>query len=459
MVPIMFSGSGVALWRRRYLTLLATAMASFITPFTTSSVTLAFPRISMEFSVGLADVNWVTNSFLVALASSVLAIGRFSDYFGRGRVFVVGLVVLTLTSITLSWVRSYSELLILRFIQGIASAMISATAIAIISDVFPRERRGLAIGVNTAAVYLGLSLGPLVGGYVIEFYGWRTLFVVKVVIALLSLVVALSSVDLRRSTYVRPSIRRSIIISLLVALTIYGASSINTFLGLTSLSLGLVLLIITFIVESRNPEILHPSLLTRKPLAANLAALLNYSATFAIAIALSNYLQKIRHLHPSETGLLLTIQPLTQMILSPLAGSLADRYEPSTTASVGMLIVSLGLSTLLLISPNTPLQYLTLALAVLGVGFAFFASPNTTAIMNMSPKEAYASASALLATMRFLGQSLSTSVMTSVMSFQRDLMDSIRTSLTIYIGLSIIGVFLSLLARGGKPRTPKALTS
>jgi MFS family permease len=228
---------------------------------------------------------------------------------------------------------------------------------------------------------------------------------------------------------------------------IYGTSSMSTLQGFLTMVIGLLLFTTLLFLEYINPRILHSSMFKRNFLTANMAALLNYSATYALTILLSAYLQKLRNLTPSETGLILTTQPVIQASLSPLSGLLADRYNPLTPASLGMIIITTGIFSLIFISSNTSITYLIYTLIVLGVGFALFASPNTTGIMNMSPREAYGTATALLATMRFLGQALSTSIITSIMSIQRNLIIAIKTSLIVYTALGVIGTILSLIAR------------
>ena len=430
-----------------YGILLATTTASFLTPFTTSSIAVALPVIAGEFNVSLASVNWVVNAFLIALASTVLVIGRVSDWLGRGRVFTLGIILFMITSLLTSLARSYVDVIICRFFQGIATAMISSTAVAVLSEELPRERRGLGIGINTTAVYLGLSLGPLVGGYLTNYFGWRSLFTLKTVVSLMSLAIALRTVKLRWGSTSRPNITTSLLITSSIAMIIYGTSTIGNLYGLITTSFGSVLLVTTLLLERSSPKVLNPSLLKKKLLVANIAALLNYSATYALTVLLSTYLQKLRGLTPSDAGLILTTQPILQVMLSPIAGLLADRYDPSILATIGMATITSGVFSLTFINYETPITYLVYVLAVLGIGFAFFSSPNTTAIMNMSPREAYGSATALLATMRFLGQALSISVITSVMVMQGDLMTAIKTSLTIYIFLSITGTLLSLIPR------------
>jgi len=263
----------------------------------------------------------------------------------------------------------------------------------------------------------------------------------------MSILIAVKCLRLVRGSELKPNVLISLLVVVSITAIIYGTSSISTLHGFFMTIIGGVLFITVLFLEYTNPRILHSSMFRKSFLAANTAALLNYSATYALTILLSTYLQKLRSLTPSETGLILTTQPVIQAILSPISGLLADRYNPLTLASLGMVIITSGIFSLTFISIETPITYLIYALIVLGVGFALFASPNTTGIMNMSPREAYGTAIALLATMRFLGQALSTSIITSIMSIQKNLIVAINTSLIIYTALSITGVALSLIAR------------
>ncbi|MEM4488516.1 MAG: MFS transporter [Desulfurococcaceae archaeon] len=358
---------------RRYgIVLMSTASASFLTPFTTSSIALALPLLSEEFGVNLGEVNWVVNAFLMALSSSVLVVRRVSDWIGRGRIFLAGITLMAVSLSVTPLAHDYGGLLLCRFIQGISASMISSTAIPALVDALPRGRRGLGIGVNAMSVYIGLSLGPLLGGYVIEKFGWRGLFLLKALIVTVALAVALPMAKLGRGTAPRPHVVKLILTSLSVALMVYGTSSINTALGLLLASLGTALFAFNLVDERRNPKLLSREILSKRPVAANLSALFNYSATYALAIILSMYLQRVRGLQPADAGLVLAVQPVVQAALSPLAGYLADRRDPSVVASMGMFVIATGICSLLLVTPVSPLVNLLAVLAVLGAGFAFF---------------------------------------------------------------------------------------
>ncbi len=425
--------------------LLATTLASFLTPFTSSSIAIALPLMASEFEISLASVNWVVNAFLIPLASTVLVFGRISDWLGRSRVFKLGLVLFTISSLAVFTARGFTDLMVYRFIQGLAAAMITSTAIAVLGEVAPRERRGLAIGLNTMAVYLGLSTGPLLGGYLTSCCGWRSLFAFKTLVSLLALLVALKTVESSRTVSPRPSIPVLVFTATSISMIIYGASNLNSLIGLVVALTGCISLSTVLLVERWSSRILHSKLFNTRIIAAVVATLLNYSATYALTVLLSNYLQKLRGLPPSETGLILSIQPVVQVLLSPIAGFLGDHYNPSIIASTGMAVITIGVYSLTLLTPEAPLTQLYPALIILGAGFAFFASPNTTAVLNMSPREAYGSANALLATMRFLGQALSMSIITTIMTIQEDLALAVETSLVIYVFLCIVGTLLSLI--------------
>ncbi|MCR6669434.1 MAG: MFS transporter, partial [archaeon YNP-WB-040] len=378
--------------------------------------------------------------------------GVIGDWLGRSRIFIAGVAMFAITSSIMVIVHDYLSLLVFRLLQGLAASMISSTAVAILSELLPIERRGMGIGLNTMAVYIGLTLGPLIGGYITNYFGWRTLFILKAFIAFLSLSLAITLPKTSRGVSVKPNFKMSALIVSSIIMIIYGASNINSPYGVIMASLGFIALTSTLLMERRSPKLIHPMILRRKPLSANISALLNYSATYALTILLSSYLQRLRGLNPSEAGLILTTQSIFQAALSPITGLLADKYNPSILASMGMFTITFGIIGLTQINPTTPINQIIYTLIILGVGFAFFSSPNTTAIMNMSPKEAYGSTSALLATMRFLGQAISTSITTSIMNIQGDLMTTIKTSMAIYAILSILGALLSLTAGMEKPR-------
>ena len=162
------------------ITLLVTTAASFLTPFMGSSVNIALPSIGHEFSMSAILLGWVAYSFLLAAATVLVPIGRIADIWGRKRIFSFGLVIYTLSSFLCAVAVSSYSLIAFRLLQGVGGAMIFGTSIAILTSVFQVGERGRALGINVASVYLGLSAGPFLGGFLTEHFGWRSIFLINV---------------------------------------------------------------------------------------------------------------------------------------------------------------------------------------------------------------------------------------------------------------------------------------
>lgn len=404
------------------------------------------PQISSHCGISLALSNWSAGAYLMGLAAFILPFGRIADWKGRGLIFSVGLTSFSVSSLLAALSPDFTSFLILRFVQGVSSSMISATAAALVSEAFPREERGRALGITTASVYAGLSLGPLLGGLVADLWSWVGVLILSSLLS--SSVLALSGPLLKlRGSGPPPELTSiSLYIASMILLT-YGISSLTTGSGPLLSSVGAAVLSAWLMAELSRGGLLGPKLLRNGAyLTSSSAALLNYSATYAVSIVLALYLQKVEGLSVGEAGAVLTLQPVVQASLSPLAGCLAGRSSPHGIASLGMAVVTLGIVMLLPLAPSRPLNSLLLSLSVLGVGFALFASPNTLAALNASPPELHGSANAFLGSMRFLGQFLSTATLMTIMSHE-ELLQALNKSLLIYIAISASGAVISALAR------------
>lgn len=443
--------------------LFTTTLGSFLIPFMGSAVNLALPSISIEFAVDAVTLSWINTSYLLAAAVFLVPLGRLADLHGRKRVFVYGLIIFTVSCLLSALSFSAFLLIFSRILQGIGGAMIFSTGTAILTSVFPVDTRGRALGINVASVYSALSLGPILGGFLTQHFGWRSIFLIVIVLGLITIAVTIRKLSgewieavSEKFDYVG-----SIIYGLTLTLLIYGFSTLPHVSGVILVLMGILALLTFFIWESRtsNP-VLNLSLFKENVTFtfSNLAALINYSATFAISFLLSLYLQYIKGFSPQNAGLILVCQPAVQAILSPFAGRLSDKVEPRIVASTGMLIITIGLILLTFIREYTSLNFIVLTLLLLGFGFALFSSPNTNAIMSSVDKRFYGVASAMLASMRLIGQTLSMGIVALIFAlyigrtqitpkYYPVFLESMEATLTIFSILCFIGIFASL-ARG-----------
>ena len=444
--------------------LLITVLASFSTPFMLSSINIALPVMAPELGLDAMALGWVSLSFLLASAALLVPMGRAADIFGRKKVFTLGFVIFTAASLFCGLSATQGQLLAARVLQGIGSSMIFGTAVAILTSVFPPEKRGKAIGWVSAAVYTGLSLGPSLGGLLVEYLSWRAIFLVNVPIGLLVLYLVrtgLAGAEWKGADGEDFDFGGALIYAAALAALMYGLSAITALRGQLYAAGGAAALMFFLFRETKVPHpILNAGLFLRNKVFAfsSLAAFLSYSASFASGFLLSLYLQYARGMTPKQAGFVLVFQPLFMVAFSPWAGRLSDRHDPGAIASAGMALTAAGI--LLFAGPESglPLWRIISGLCVLGLGLALFSSPNTNAVMGSVEKRYYSVASAALATMRVSGQMFSMAVVMLLFTVfvgkirlgpenHEGLTRAFGAGVWIFAALAALGIFASLKRR------------
>lgn len=446
---------------RQKTVLAVTSLAGFIGTFMGSSINIALPQIGDEFRASAVMLGWISLSFTLATGAVLMPVGRLADLYGRKRILLIGLLFFTLTTFVSILAASAAFLLVFRVLQGLAAALIFATTTAIVSLAYPPETRGRALGTQVAAVYLGLTLGPILGGVICHQLGWRGLFAVVGVLSLanwLALVLGLRRVEWREPKRAHFDVAGSVIWALAFCSLMLGFSYLPGWIGaaLTAAGVGGVALFLAWENRAADP-VLNVDLLRHNSvfLFSNLAALINYAATSAMTFLMSLYLQYNRGLDAQTAGFILVCGTALQTLFSPVAGRLAERVNARTLASVGMGVCALGLFAFVFLKEDTPYWYVIAVLCALGVGFAFFASPITYTIMGSVSKPQVGLAGATLATMRVIGQTMSMGLATLVLAVvvggqaihpvdYPHLLTSVRATFAIFAALCVLGVAASL---------------
>jgi len=445
-------------WR---VVLLVVTLTSFLTPFASSSFNIALPSISKEFSLDAITMSWASLAYLLASAMFLVPFGRLADIHGRRRIFLYGTISFTIASMLLGIYPSASTIIWLRALQGISSAMIFGTGIAILVSVTPPKEKGAILGVNAASVYVGLSIGPFIGGLLTITFGWRSILLVTAGIGAVAVLFIVWRLKGEWSEAIGESfdLRGSLVYSLMLLSLMYGFSLIPSTSSLIPILLGLAAGGVFVWVEGRAE---HPVLdinLFRSNRAftfSNLAALINFSATYAVTFLMSLYLQYIKGLSPEQAGLVLIASPIVQAVFSPIAGRLSDRMEPRKVAAIGMAITMFGLVPFVFLNEQTNVFIVVASLVALGFGLSVFASPNTNAIMSAVEKRLYGVASSTLGTMRLTGQMLSmgiTMIIFAVFIGRVEIVPEVYSALTgsiniafiVFSGLCLVGVLASLV--------------
>lgn len=443
----------------RKFILLASTLASFLTPFMGSAINVALPAIARTFKLSAVTLGWTVTAYLLTTAVFLVPLGKLADLIGRKRIFIAGIIVFLFGTLLSGLAFSGVSLIIFRLIQGLGGAMIFSTSIALLTSYFPVENRGQVLGINTAATYTGLSLGPVVGGFLVQELGWRSIFFLTLVPGLIALFFVTRAYkahdDQKNRGYLGFDLKGSLIYGAALVCFMLGFSRLPAAYGFLLSVSGVALLIVFFFFESRQANPVFETGLFRKNRVfafSNLAALINYSSTFAVGYLLSLYLQYLHGLQPRTAGLILIAQPVVQAVWSPISGKASDKIEPRILASAGMGLTVVGLIGLSFIAPETPLAWVILGLVFLGSGFGLFSSPNTNAIMgSVCPKD-YGVGSATLATMRMVGQmfslGLTMMIISVVMGNVRIMPEnyplfvkSLRLSFAVFASLNFLGIF------------------
>jgi EmrB/QacA subfamily drug resistance transporter len=412
-------------------------------PFDGSIVTIAIPSIASSIGLGLEAAVWIPLAYLLLLTILLINVGRLADLKGRKRFYTIGFIIFTLGSLLCGASNSDLELVIFRGVQGTGAAFILANSTAIVTDAFPRWERGKALGINTMAVYVGLTAGPVIGGVLVHNYGWRSIFYVNVPIGIIVIILTMLKLkETRRSMSegfdLAGATTLSIALaSLLVVLTLggfYGWVS-APIIGL--LIVGGVTFVVFLLVETklvRYPT-LDVSLFIRNRLfgAANTTAFLSYVAVTGVTLTISIYLQSIQGLDPQMAGIYIIAQSTPMFLLSPLSGWLSDRLGSRVLSSLGMLLISLGLYFCSSLNVESSALDVMLRLILIGTGFGLFSSPNTSAVMGSVKQTKLGVAAGTLGTMRFMGQSIGLALIVTVMAASLPPKDM----LAVFAGLSM----------------------
>ncbi len=443
----------------RYVFLGIIFTSSFFNAFMGAAINIALPSMSIDLSLNTDDMSWVNMSYLLSSAIFLVPFGRIADMYGRKKLYFSGNLVFIIASLLCIFSKSSSMLIGFRFIQGTGSAMIFGTTMAIIASVFPPKERGRALGMNVSAVYLGLTLAPVIGGLLTQYIGWRSIFLINFIAGFFVLL----GIALKMKTEWKNEVKGkfdyngSLLYMFAVFFIMYGFSKLPELYAILMLSAGLIAIIafVKYEIKIKEP-VLSMDLFFKNRifLFSSLTSLINYAGTFAISFLLSLYLQYAKGLSPADAGLVLIIQPALMALVASFAGRLSDKYESGLLSSVGIAFISVGLIMFTFIEIETSYSYIVTALVFVGFGFGFFSSPNANAMMGAVEKQKLGVASAIAGTVRIFGQMFSMGVATMVLHIylgkekisQLNVSDFIVSAKTVFLIFSILcltGIFFS----------------
>ena len=414
--------------RRRWELLVLSSVGAFMGPLDGSIVSVALSAMSPSLRLSFGAAMWVQAAYLLAMAVLLIPLGRLADQHGRVRYYLMGTAVFTVGSLLAALSMGGAWLIVTRVVQGGGAALMVATSAAIVTAVFPPQERGRALGINVMAVYIGLTVGPPLGGILVDTLGWRSIFLINLPIGIIVLVwgwLLLPRSERMegapRVDFAGAALLGAFLISLLVPLTFAPEWGWAAPLTIGLLVLSAAALVGFVVVERRvTSPVLDLDLLVHNRLfaAANLAALLNYMALYAISVLTAIFLEIVQGRSASVSGLLILSQPLLMAVLSPFSGHLSDKIGSRVLATGGMVAIAVGMVLLAAMPTTAPVWQVAGDLAVVGLGMAAFSAPNTSAIMGSVRRDQLSVASAFIGTMRTTGQALSVALLGGIAASQ-----------------------------------------
>ncbi|MBE0475635.1 MAG: MFS transporter [Coriobacteriia bacterium] len=406
----MARGEGAGTW-----ILAAVGVGTFMSALDASIVNVVLPVIRAESGAGVAAVQWVVTVYLLAVSGTLLGFGRLGDLYGHKRVYLGGFWAFVAGSVLCGIAPTVGLLAAARGVQGIGAAVLFANSPAIVTTNFPPQRRGRALGMIATATYLGLTVGPPVGGWLADALTWRAIFFINVPIGALALTVGWLYVpDDPPAPRAEPfdpagaALFTGGLVALLLALNqahSWGWASAAV-LGLLAAAGALLAAFLGWQRRAAHPMLDLGLFASRAFSASTGAALLNYVAVYTVVFLMPFYLIQGRGMTASAAGVLLMVQPAVMAVAAPLAGALSDRAGCRPLTVAGMSTMTLGLLALGLLPPGASLAAIAGALAVIGLGTGAFISPNNSALMGSAPRGRQGVAAAVLGEARNVGMVL-----------------------------------------------------
>ncbi|HZZ84326.1 MAG TPA: MFS transporter [Anaeromyxobacteraceae bacterium] len=448
----------------------AVAVGTVMSTLDGSIVNVALPTMRRELSASIGGVQWIIAAYLLTISATLLTAGRLGDLFGHRRVFVGGVLLFTTGSALCGLAPALPALVAARVVQALGAAATMAIGPAVLTSLFPPSQRGRALGANASVVALGLTLGPPIGGFIVQHLSWRWLFLVNLPVGLGG---ALWSRVTLPAAPADPGARfdrqGALLIALAVSAAVAGVQAAPT-APTRAAALALLAVVGGALLvrrERRDPSPLVDAALFRSRLfSAGLASgLLSYAALFSSTLLTPFYLAQVKGLGARDLGLMLTAVPVALSLASSISGRLSDRIGSRALCLSGMALVAAGQAGLSLAGRDTGLGSVAARLAACGFGMGLFQPPNNSDVMGTLPRARLGTGGGLLAEARNLGMVLGISLSQALFhafggeaSGDAAFLRGYRAALLAGAGVALSAGLVSLV-RGARPPAPEAAAS
>ncbi|WP_269847253.1 MFS transporter [Paenibacillus sonchi] len=412
-----------AVQKKRWLILIVLNLFTFMSTLDGSIVNIALPVLVKQLHLPMAQVEWVTTGYLMAICSAVLFFGKLGDIAGKIRIFKIGTVIFILGSLLCGLSASLPLLIASRVIQAIGASMTMANSQGIVTDIFPATERGKALGLIGTFVSLGSIAGPSLGGIIVSTLGWEYIFWVNVPIGLIAIVLGWKVLP---KDLIRVKAKIDLPGSLLFAIfivTLFAGMLLGQQVGygdsriISALAAAAAAFIVFLIVELRRSQPLLQLSLFKNPLfsLSILCAFLVFVANFCFNIIAPFYAQNMLNLSPFYAGFLLMLFPISMVIVAPLSGALSDKIGSEFLTFAGLIVMVIAQFGLARLHDGSAVALVGVWIAMLGIGSGLFQSPNNSLIMSTVPRTQLGSAGSVNSLVRNVGMVVGITIATSIL--------------------------------------------
>ena len=405
-------------------------ISTFMATLDGSIVNVALPSMTKALKVSSSGIQFVATSYLIVIAGIILVFGKLGDMLGKTKMFTLGIVLFTIGSLLCGLSSSFPILIASRIIQAIGAAGTMANSQGIVTEAFPPNERGKALGFVGTAVALGSLVGPGLGGIIVGAIGWEYIFYINVPIGIIATIAAIKLLPkTNKKADQKLDVSGSIlfliaIVPLFVALNEGIRIGFTNPLILSGFGISVIAFVAFFLLERRkNEPLVQLSMFSNRLFSLSIfCGFISFVAIFCHNILLPFYLQDVRAHSPSFSGMIMMVYPLILTAVAPLSGHLSDKIGSEVLTFFGLLLGSIGLFLMATIRTNSSLLYLIIIIGIMSVGMGMFQSPNNSLVMSTVSRDKLGVAGSINALIRNVGMvcgiALATTLLYSMMSYQ-----------------------------------------
>lgn len=381
-----------------------------------SILNIANPTIAADFKINMSQIQWVVTAYMLVVTATMLFFGKLGDKVGSNYLYTLGFFIFTIGSFLCSISNSLVTLILSRIFQAIGASILMATGLGIVSNAFPANEKGKAIGITGAVVGIGNMSGPVIGGILLEHFGWPSIFIINIPIGIIAVLLGIKFLpkpilDEQNKSFDIPGLLLFASCTTLILLAMNGEGNTKWYLGVVAIIAFLFLVLREVKFEQSFIDL--PLFKNRNFTVGNIIGIACYFPQMAVSFLLPFYLEQLKNLSPMMAGSVMTVHPLIMVLIAHIAGSLSDKHGAKNILTVSFSFMTVALVGMALLKADSPLYLLILCLVIFGFGLGSFSSPNNSSILADVPPQKQGYGGSFLATVRNLSFALGTAFFSS----------------------------------------------